>query len=243
MLSQFMRTNQGVPPRPVRVFLTGPSRSGKTSCALSFPNPLLVSAKHENGSRVADNLPFHVSVIECDAFRGKGAPSLKDVLKWANAEARNGTLRRFDGSPVGTFILDSGSHFESILLNEIAPDGTMSEKRWGELLEEWKELQAILWQLPVNVVITCLDKVKTTKAGAVVGHGPALQGQIGALLPAACDITGYCEQEHDGKFYCYVCRRGAFTGGTRLIGMPNAPYHNFSYGAHIAPYLGGPSHG
>lgn len=241
MLNAHMRTNQGVATRPVRAFFTGPSRSGKTSTALSFPNPLLVSAKDENGARVADNLPFHVSVVECGGFQaGKSSsgPALMDVVRWASAEARNGTLRRADGSPVGTIIIDSLSHFESMLMSELVGQGKMEQQTWGVLLEAWKAFRAALWALPVHVVLTCLDEVKQSKDGRIIGHTNALKGQIGALLPSECDIIAYTEQEADGVFMAYMCRRGMFTGGGRIPGMPNGAYQNFNFGAHIAPYLG-----
>lgn len=239
-----MRTNQGVPTRPVRVFFVGPSRSGKTSTAISFPNPLLVSAKGENGARIADNLPFHVSTLECGAFQSgiKGAegPALMDVMRWCQAESRNRTFRRADGSPVGTLVVDSLSHFEWLLTNEITgPSGKMEKQMYGVLLERWKDFLTAAWSLPVHVVLTCLDRVKTTPQGVIIEQGAALQGQISALLPSSCDITGFTEQEPDGRFMTYICRRGYFTGGSRVAGVLNGEYQNFNFGAHIAPHLGG----
>lgn len=244
MLSTYMRSNQNVPTRPVRGFLIGPSRSGKTSIAVSFPNPVLISAQHEGGARIVDNLPFHVGTIECSGFLpGKGVgglPSLMDVTNWMAGEARNGTLRRADGSFVGTIIPDSLSHFESMLISEVCgPSGKMEKQHWGVLLDAWKTWRAALWGINAHIVMTCLDEVKTTATGQIIGHTSALKGQIGGLLPSECDFIGYTEQEQDGVFMTYLCRRGLFTGGTRIRGMANGSYRNFTYGAHIAPHLGG----
>ena len=243
MLNAHMRSNQNVPTRPVRAFLVGPARSGKTSIAIGFPNPLLISAADEGGARIADNLPFHVSTIECSGFQsGKGQngqPALMDVLRWAQAEARNGTLRRADGSPVGTIIPDSLSHWESILIAEVCgKNGTMDQQRWGLLLEVWKQFRAVLWSINAHVVLTCLDEVQKTKDGQIIGHGPALKGQICSLMPSECDILAYTEREFDGSYVTYLCRHGMFTGGSRIAGMPNVAYPNFNFGTHIAPYLG-----
>ncbi len=240
MLNAHMRSNQNVPTRPVRAFLVGPARSGKTSIAVGFPNPILISPADEGGARIADNLPFHVSTIECNGFlAGKGQPALMDIINWMTAEARNGTLRRADGSPVGTVIVDSLSHWESILISEVCgKGGNMDQQRWGTLLEAWKSLRAALWRLPVHVVLTCLDEVHKTAAGQIIGHGPALKGQICGLLPSECDLLAYTERELDGSYVTYSCRHGMFTGGSRIRGMANVAYPNFSFGAHIAPYLG-----
>lgn len=243
MLSDMMQSHDpGTkrPPAPVRALFCGATRTGKTSISLSWPNPLIISPAHEGGLRIVDAVPFHVTSIVCNGFLPTGtAPALEVVAQQLEAAAANGRLLRADGSPVGTVILDSVSHFQAMLVRDLVGDGSMDQQSWGRFLNAWQRVRQSLWRLPCHVVVTALDDIRTDQKQRVLSHGIKLSGQIATLLPAECDIIAYTEQEQGNRFLAHVCRYGAFYGGTRLPGMSQQTYQNFNYPEHVAPYYQG----
>lgn len=220
----------GVPPR-LRVFLYGHTRSGKTRVAASFPRPLFIFPKNENGeiTLAGSNLPY-VKVATRD--------DVKKVLDELLAAHKSGRLREYGD----TIVLESLTHIARFVEMELTNSGARDMKgQWGHMDSFFKHVLDVLWQLDANVVCTSLVATRTAKDGTLISAGPDLPGKTSSIFASSADILGYCAQSVTGQgpvFTTALMKQGEFDAGTRIPTMAPSIYQDFNYPAHIAPHVG-----
>lgn len=220
-----------MPTHRIRCCFYGPTRSGKTHLAATFPRPIFIVPQNEGSEEVIRGRDLPIKKIASSA--GMTA-TLHELL----AFQRSGQLHQWGE----TVVVESLSHYSEIFEMELTNHGvgTMSGQ-WGKYGSHFVFMREVLWQLDAHVVFTALPAVKTDKGGGVLRAGVKLYGQPGDLLVSSCDLVGYCEQVAGNQFLCHVENYGPYPGGTRIKGMPNGIYQNFNFGEHIAPYLQQPA--
>lgn len=250
----------------LRVFLYGPTRTGKTEQAARFPRPFLISPPNENGYQTVRgrDVPYFV-------------PGQHDPL--ATKRDMDGLLQRFhydmtalnvarDGGEAwrakwgDTVIWDSVTHYADAIINELTVERDKNGKlitdpvtgalqydqsnkqTWGHLRTHLMNVRDILFRLPAHVVITTLDATTTDDSGNVTWQGPRIQGAAGDLLPSSCEIVGYTDCLH-GKYVIHCQKVGKIEAGTRIPGMKQQTFGvgvepGTSFYDQLLPYISGP---
>jgi len=222
----------GVPSR-LRVFLYGHTRSGKTRVAATFPRPLFVFPRNENGeiALAGSGIPF-VKVASRDEMN-----AVLDELLAAN---KAGRLNEYGD----TIVVESFTHVARFVEMELTRSGAREMKgQWGYMDSFFKHVLDVLWQLDAHVVCTSLASIKASKDGVILSAGPDMPGKSAGIFASSADILGYCSQMSTGQgsiFQTALIKQGEFDAGTRIPLMPQGIYTNFNYPRDIAPYVGVP---
>jgi len=217
----------------------GPTRSGKTQICATFPRPFFVFPANENSEETIRGVGFPFVRVST-----MGAPptipettSMDAILEQLLLWARQGKLRDF----CDTICFESLSHYGEIVEGEIRRVHKYRDGRqvWGAYAAHFARLREVAFQLGTHIVFTALDRYQTDSDGNIVKHQIRVSGREGELLPASCDVVGYCEQlpSSPPRWQTHIQRCGHFQAGTRLRGMPPGLYSNFNFTEHIAPYL------
>lgn len=216
-----------MPTHRVHCCFYGPTGSGKTAIAASFPRPIFIIPQNEGSEETLRGLPIPVKKVNTST-------EMVNTLHELLALHKSGHLHEWGE----TIIIESLSHYSELFEMELTNRGagTMQGK-WGQYNSHFVFMREVLWQLDAHVVFTGLPMVKTDKNGSVIKAGVKLYGQPGELLVSSCEVVGYCEQIAGNQFLCHVENYGGYPARTRIRGMPNATYQNFNFGEHIAPYL------
>lgn len=223
----------GVPPR-LRVFLYGHTRSGKTRIAATFPRPLFIFPKNENGeiTLAGTGIPY-VKVASRDEMNA----ALDELL----AVHKAGRLREW----ADTIVVESLTHVARFVEMELTRSGARDMKgQWGYMDSFFKHLVDVLFQLDAHVVLTSLASIKAAKDGTILSAGPDMPGKSASIYASSADILGYCSQMSTGQGSIYqtaLIKQGEFDAGTRIPTMPPGIYQNFNYPQHIAPFVGVPT--
>lgn len=178
----------------IRVGLQGPAFSGKTTAALTFPNPIILSidrkvSAHSHRSDVI-LIPFHdVTFVDKIVKRDglQAPPNRKDALiRWLSTEGIKLKSNQ-------TLILDHSTGIEenfhiwfNFNENELAStkNGMIdSFVRWNMAKAYFEELHSCLKSVPANVIYICHETPKYDKEGKDTGKlRPLLAGQSGDKL-------------------------------------------------------------
>lgn len=220
----------GVPPK-LRVFLYGHTRSGKTRIAATFPRPLFIFPRNENGEiALAGTGHPYIKV----ASREEMNAALDELL----AVHKAGRLRKW----ADTIVVESLTHVARFVEMELTRSGAREMKgQWGYMDSFFKHLLDVLWQLDAHVVCTALATMKAAKDGTILSAGPDMPGKSASIFASSADILGYCSQMSTGQgsiFQTALIKQGEFDAGTRIPLMPQGIYTDFNYPRDIAPYVG-----
>lgn len=233
----------------VSVFLYGPTRSGKTLCASTFPRPIFIFPYGEGSDKVIagrDVPKVHIGAPVADGGSGSAMRDMKAALEHLLAldqmpsTAHPGKSQLYDWGE--TVCTESLSHYAEKVILELTDNGAkeMEGKLWSKFNQHFMWLRDALFRLRAHRVLTALDTVKT-KGDKIISGGVQINGQTAQLILASCDIVGHTEQRSMGVqgsvWTTHVNTIGVFPGGTRLQGMPNMSFDNFNFPEHIAPYL------
>ncbi len=213
-------------------FFYGPTGSGKTTLAATFPRPVFILPKNE-GSIVTlrgMDIPYY-EVVDMDETKlrdGVGSMShILGTLETAYHKAPN-------DFPFDTIVVESLSHYTDLVIEQLTKGGKlhMDQPKWGILTSHLRNVQSRLRNMDVNVVFTALDAVKELDDKSIVG-GPLIQGASAKKLPSSCDVVGYCEETGGGTnkapiHRVHFRRNGVFIARTRLKGIP-AKIDNFNF--------------
>lgn len=228
-----------MPPGWARIWLYGPSGSGKSIGAATFPQPYFLVPHNEDSIKVLRGLPYgYTSVVpQGENLRGEIQGFIEMLLSLQPQElwARFGQ----------TLVLEAFTHLSDMLVHEIAQmsvirgdtPGQMHQQKWGLLRTYFLNIRDLLWRLPMHVIFTSLDYLKTDPQGNPLRGGPAGGGSATELLPSSCDAVGYCETQGNGRIVTFQQVK-VFPARTRYRGMPPGPYQNTQLWQAMAPYLG-----
>ena len=177
--------------KPMRIALYGRPGSGKTTLAASFPAPVLIDFKSEQGTdSVAD--VKGLKVIQADEW--------DDIEKiyWYLSEADH----KFK-----SVIIDTATQMQELAIKKVLEDskkntedaggwGTMSKQMWGEVSSLLKVWLMNFRNLDMNVVFVAQERLfnagdeADTDGQLAPEVGPRLMPSVGSTLNAAVDLIG-----------------------------------------------------
>lgn len=163
----------------------GPSRSGKTRFAGSWPRPLFLSDATESGWTTLSNMNREV-LFEPDHF----------PIVWAIENAQDMAKAVHQAEPlikrgeVQTLVIDSLTFYSDLFFNFLENVGGTKDPRqlYQKLAAHLKTIREQIHLLGCNVVWLCL--AKDPGEDQPVG-GPMLSGQNAAKFAAGCDYLFY----------------------------------------------------
>lgn len=175
-------TSDKMGPRPLRAFVYGPPRTGKTTYAGTWPSPIFLSAGNEGGDTTLRFLP--------------GVTIAKICSKADMEEAVKTIQQQHVQRGWQTVVVDSISFYADIFIAEVASKkGAMTQRDWGALdlhLQKW--LLPTLHNLPLHVLWIALSQHKERGDSGVFETQPMLYGKTATKLPAATDMIMYSSQ-------------------------------------------------
>ena len=215
-----------------RTFLYGPTGSGKTTSASSWPSPLFLTPANE-GSELAlrgRDVDFIKLGLD-DQGRSIGVRAhVSSVL--AELEQRLAAAMRAANDdaeaelfPWETIVFESLTHYGDLLIADLTNDGSkaMDQQNWGHYATHLRTVFNRLNNLDCHVVMTALEKVAVTKDERAIG-GPNVSGSMAVKLPSACDIIGYCQAIPSGRtdttYRTHFRQFGPFAARSRFPGFP-----------------------
>ncbi len=163
--------------RPLHTFLYGAVRSGKTTAASTWPNPVFISAGNEGGDTT-------LRFTKSDVIRVNTKNDVVDALKYIETHGKAKHNWR-------TIVLDSVTYISDLFIAECTGGGTrpMKLQEWGLLdLFLQKYMLPVLMKLPYHVVWIALEEADRGADGVVQGYKPMLFGKSKDKLPGACDL-------------------------------------------------------
>jgi hypothetical protein len=198
--------------KSLTLLVFGPSKSGKTTLAVTAPAPRLV-LDVEHGVKFVPGL----DIIGWDPVREappeEGAEGGWDTclvsVRDYNTVGKTYQWLQSGKHPFNSVIIDSVSELQAKVVEQISGRDAVKMQQWGEIFRHMGGLMRDLRDLtahPVkplsSVVMTAMSR--TTAEGQAV---PYLQGQAGVIAPYLSDITGYL----------------ALEGGLRKMRITNSP--------------------
>lgn len=158
----------------IKGMIYGEAGIGKSTLALSMPAPVLLF-DFDNG----------VSRIQAE-YR-------TDTVQLTNLQDFKTVLREEDLSEYKSFVIDGFGKYIERIYNEMLKTGKKSQMTWGKTLEEFKEINLILNDMPQHICYVAHQKARKTGEGendrfGVDGSGSAKDYLIGEL-----DFLGYME--------------------------------------------------
>lgn len=225
-----------------RWFLYGPTGSGKTHAAGTFPSPLFLVPPNEKS--IVTLMGRDVPYIDVGDRR-----EMNEAVRWLRAryDLAMGLYNKGEDAkaeetfPWQTVVVESLSHYCELLVEDISKRGAakMDMQAWGQLSSHLRTLHSQLSDMDVHVVYTSLDAVDDA------GNGRALMtGKNALMMPSACDVIGYCEavpvpKGREPVYRVHFRQYGRFPARSRFKGMPTH-VDNFRF-ADVAPHLGLPT--
>lgn len=224
--------------------LYGPTGSGKTTAASTFPTPLfLVPAAEGSELSLSDRaLPFvklgrddQNNVIgirqHLDGVMNMLESKHVQMRKLLQADKHEDAYAVF---PWETIVVESMTHLCAMLQDDISQNGRikMDQQKWGVMSDFLRTLHTRLRGLDVHVVFTALAKVEGEDSNAE--GAPDIPGKMARLLPSACDAIGYCETTDSGaknappQFRVHFRQFRIYPARTRFKGVPSV-VENFNF--------------
>lgn len=225
--------------------LYGPTGSGKTTAAASFPNPLFLVPASEGSELTLASMDVDYMKLGRDAN-----DNVVPVREHLNAildmlETQHTAMRRLlaEGKgddaaamfPWETIVLESMTHLCAMLQDDISQNGKikMDQQRWGIMSDYLRTVHTRLRGLDCHVVFTALAKTEGEEGSDTVG-APDIPGKMSRLLPSACDAIGYCETlDPGGKnppvWQVHFRQHKIYPARVRFKGVP-AVVKNFTFG-------------
>lgn len=211
----------------------GPTRSGKTVLAATFPRPLFLADGIEQGWVSIQNMPaerFYESTIKPEVW---AISSPKDMIEGI-AEASK--IITSQPGKFQTLVIDSLTFYADLFWDAIKKLGGArfdTRKGYGDLKDHLRSVMIQAHSLPVNVVWLALDK----EAEAGKDNSIALAGSSAKTLPAAVQYFLCQKATREGtdaiKYETHTRRFGDYTAGGRDYGrlpdiLPDSSYRAFA---------------
>jgi hypothetical protein len=176
-------------------FFYGPTGSGKTQLASTFPRPLFIVPQNEKSITTLRGFSFPYFEV-CDMNNTRlnpktGVGGMMSVIDKIETLYRQSP----DTFPFDTIVIESLTHYSDLIQEQLTNGATkiMTQSDWGSLSSHLRTIQTRLRALDLHAVFTALDKTETSDDGKVVIGGPHLSGQLATKFPSACDVIGHCE--------------------------------------------------
>lgn len=228
-------------------FLYGPTGTGKTTAASTFPDPLFIVPANENSfvALLEREQAYTYLTVGKDASTGasiKARQHMEEILEWLDARYRRACAGDEKAFPWQTIVIESLTHYTDLVVEDLSDYGKkqMDQAKWGHLSGHLRMLHDRLRALDVHIVYTALSTVKEVKGHDASVGLPNLTGQMAEKLPSACDVIGYCETlrapKGESTYRVNFRRTGPFTARSRFSRLP-AFVDNFSF-HDVQPHLG-----
>lgn len=225
--------------------LYGPTGSGKTTAASTFPAPLFLVPATEGSELSLAGLDVPYMKLGRDANDNPvkvrtHLDAVLNMLEKQHAEMRKrltaGKVDEADAAfPWQTIVVESMTHLCAMLQDDISNNGLikMDQQRWGIMSDYLRTLHTRLRGFDCHVVFTALAKVEGEEGSTVEG-APDIPGKMARLLPSACDAIGFCETVDGGGknppiYTVHFRQHRVYPARTRFKGMP-ARVPDFTFG-------------
>lgn len=165
-----IKKNDVTPERPVIIVIYGQPGCGKTSCATTADNPVLIDT-----DRGYDRAVQRIDTLE--------------AKKWQDIDGELETIKTYK-----TVIIDTAKAMLDDYLSTYAVEQnyklkTNSLKRFGQMADDFKMFVNTLRNSGVDIIFICHDK--ETAEGDIIKHSPDCTGQSKDLLLRIADQVGY----------------------------------------------------
>src|SRR3954468_5292942 len=109
--------SETMPPQPLHTFVYGPLRTGKTTFAATFPNPIFLSAGNEGGDTTLRFMKVKIIKI-------KNTTDMKQAVPFIAANYQKYGWK--------TIVVDSVNYYSDMFIQEVTADGTkpMQQRDW-----------------------------------------------------------------------------------------------------------------
>ncbi len=232
----------------------GPTGSGKTTAAGSFPNPLFLVPASEGSELTLASADRDVPYFKLGRDAQNNPVKVREHLNaiLSMLETKHALMRKLyaegrndeaaDAFPYETIVLESMTHLCAMLQDDISNNGAikMDQQRWGIMSDYLRTVHTRLRGFECHVVFTALAKVDGEE-GSVVEGAPDITGKMARLLPSACDAIGYCETVDSGNakappvYRVHFRQHRVFPARTRFKGIP-AVVNSFTF-AQVEKFL------
>lgn len=231
-------------------FFYGPTGSGKTTLASTFPSPLYLVPANEGSELTLTGRNF--DYIQLGVKGGKKVPvrahmmevlhALKTRQEKADQLDAKGVRLEAEGKqeeadaafdeaarlfPWETIVHESLTHYSDLVVEDISNNGVerMDQQKWGQLGEHFRAVHSMLRTFKCHVVFTSLEKLEQDGDGKVFSGQPSITGAAATKLPSACDVLGFCElvpgkPDKDPTFRVYFSRYKLYKARSRFKAMP-----------------------
>lgn len=165
-----IKKNDVTPERPVIIVIYGQPGCGKTSCATTAENPVLIDT-----DRGYDRAVQRIDTLEAQ--------------KWQDIDSEVQTIKTYK-----TVIIDTAKAMLDDYLSTYAVEQnyklkTNSLKRFGQMADDFKVFVNQLRGSGSDIIFICHDK--ETAEGDLIKHSPDCTGQSKDLLLRIADQVGY----------------------------------------------------
>lgn len=186
--SLFKRTGSKDFPRHLKVLVSGPPKSGKTSLLGTIPNMLVLDTEpHANNLQSIAHLDVpYVTITNTD--------DLRQVLFMLSDETLRGQIAQNYGlKEIGGVAIDTLDTLQKMMKVERLKEQRRTQFQrddWGWLKTEMEELIQSFTALPMHVVFTVHTKTKEMGAGDEA-YTVTLPGLEGAIAESIAGMVGY----------------------------------------------------
>lgn len=196
------------------IFAYGSSGSGKTTLASWFPKPFLLVPRAEQSQ-------LSLKGRNIDFMEITNSKEMLDAIGYfENIQNTKGS----DALEHETLVIESLSHYTDQIVEEFSRNGAIKDARqvYGVVNSHFRTIQQRLRRLDMHVIFTALAATTQSADGETTTGEPLISGRTKTMLPASCDIIGYCEvREGRPPVYKFHTRaHKGFMARTRYNSMP-----------------------
>lgn len=206
------------------LLLIGPSGGGKTTFALRFPRPYVISFDRNLRGPCAQLAYEGITNVAYDdmvAWDEAGKPRPMQVqYAYFNQSFNVG----YTSPDIDTIVVDNATHLCDVILAEcLAQNMTKTKKpeiqTWGQFLYAWKELLLKTRGCAKRVIFIAHEKVEKDEMTGMLKYFLAIPGQTAQILPTLFTDVWRCELAEE-----YI--NGKLTH-KRMIRVVQGPLHEY----------------
>lgn len=165
-----IRKNDVTPERPVIIVIYGQPGCGKTSCATTANNPILIDT-----DRGYDRAVQRIDTLE--------------ARKWQDIDSEIEDIKSYNTVIIDTAKAMLDDYLSTYAIEQNYKLKTNSLKRFGQMADDFKMFVNTLRNGGSDIIFICHDK--ETAEGDLIKHSPDCTGQSKDLLLRIADQVGY----------------------------------------------------